>query len=255
MRQFREQPGAAPCAPALHRALGHAEHLGGVGHRIAEHVDQDERRLLIGHQLAQLGHHVDGRIGGTRRIRQRPARRQAIEHPLIAAGGCRPRRLPPQPVERGVHHDPVQPGRHGRVTAEASCPAKRRDHRVLQRVGGLLRVAKRPDRHRPEPIPVPPEQTPEGIGVPADVPRKQIGIGEPADCTRAPVQPGRDADVQSHVIHPSLPRSGRPPRMQLSVHLPAGVTSRLRRPGQDSNPGKPPLVRSPTRPGSGPATD
>ena len=68
MRQPRDQSSAAPCDPALHRALGHAEHLGGVGHRVAEHVDQDERRLLPGHQLAQLGLHVDGRVSDASRI-------------------------------------------------------------------------------------------------------------------------------------------------------------------------------------------
>ena len=48
------------------------------------------------------------------------------------------------PVEAGVHHDPVQPGGDRGVAAEGVGPAERRDHRVLQRVGGLLRVADGP---------------------------------------------------------------------------------------------------------------
>jgi hypothetical protein len=49
----------------------------------------------------------------------------------------------------------VQPGRHRGVATEAAGPAESRDHRVLKRVGRLLRVAKRPDRDGPQPVPVP----------------------------------------------------------------------------------------------------
>ncbi len=43
-------------------------------------------------------------------------------------------------------------------------PPERRDHRVLQRVRGLVRIAQRAQRHRPQPIPVAEEQQAERLG-------------------------------------------------------------------------------------------
>jgi hypothetical protein len=51
--QQREQPGAPSRASALHRALRDGEHRGGLGDRVALHVDQHERGALLGWQRGQ----------------------------------------------------------------------------------------------------------------------------------------------------------------------------------------------------------
>ena len=79
----------------------------------------------------------------------------------------------PEPVEAGVDHDPVQPGGHGGVAAVGVGAAERGDQRVLQRVGGLLGVAGGAQRDRPQPVAVPGEQHPEGVGVAVDVRAEQ----------------------------------------------------------------------------------
>ena len=75
----------------------------------------------------------------------------------------------PQPVQAGVDHDPVQPGRDPRVATERLGPAERGDHRVLEGVGGVRRVAGRAQGDRPEPVAVPAEQGAESLRVTGDV--------------------------------------------------------------------------------------
>ena len=82
-----------------------------------------------------------------------------------------------QPVEAGVDHDPVQPGRDGGLAAERPGPAVRRDQAVLQPVGGVLGVAHGAQRDRPEPVAVPGEEHAEGVGVAGDVRGEQLGVG------------------------------------------------------------------------------
>ena len=55
MSQPRQQPGAAAGTPALNCAHRDAEHLRSVGDRVAEHVDEDDRDLLIVRQLPERG--------------------------------------------------------------------------------------------------------------------------------------------------------------------------------------------------------
>ena len=75
------------------------------------------------------------------------------------------------PVEARVDHDPVQPGGDGRVAAEPGGVAVRRQQRVLHRVGGLLAIADRAQRHRPEPVTVAPHQLGERLAVALDASR------------------------------------------------------------------------------------
>ncbi len=60
-RRSTAKPGAGPRAAALDGALGDAEQPGGVGHRIAVHIDRDHRGALSGRQPHQcLAHHDRG---------------------------------------------------------------------------------------------------------------------------------------------------------------------------------------------------
>ena len=87
---------------------------------------------------------------------------------------------PADPVEAGVHHDPVQPGRNGRVAAEVAGGAMRRQERILQRVGGFLPVGEGTHGDRPESVAVPVKELGEGLGITRDVCAQQLGIAPPA---------------------------------------------------------------------------
>ena len=113
---------------------------------------------------------------GRDRRRARPGPRSACS----SAGTGGPGGAAAQPVQCGVHHDPVQPGGDGRLAAEVRGPAEGGDHRVLERVGGLLRVADRAQRDRPQPVPVPAEQLAERLGVSGHMPAEQFGVRGPA---------------------------------------------------------------------------
>ena len=56
-------------------------------------------------------------------------------------------------------------------------PPERRDHAVLQAVGGVLGVAHGAQGHRPEPVAVPAEQDAERVRVAVDVGLQQLGVG------------------------------------------------------------------------------
>ena len=89
------QPGPAARAAGLHGADGTVEHRGHLGDRIALHVDQDQRGLLVGGQLVEGGQHrpaplLDdrevGRVGGLGRRRdQRAAVAECRRGPRAAA--------------------------------------------------------------------------------------------------------------------------------------------------------------------------
>ena len=95
----------------------------------------------------------------------------------------RPHRSPPGEVEAGVDDDAVQPGRHRRAAAEPGGAPVRREQRVLQRVGGVLRVAESPQRDRPQPVAVPGDQLAEGVGVARDVAGQQLVVARVARCS------------------------------------------------------------------------
>ena len=88
-----------------------------------------------------------------------------------------PDRAAPQPVERGVHDDPVQPGRDRGVAAELVGAAVGGDEGVLQGVRGLLRVTGRPQGHGPQPVAVALDEERERPVVAGDVPGEEFGVG------------------------------------------------------------------------------
>ena len=81
---------------------------------------------------------------------------------VVGQGLGQPDLAPAEPVEAGVDDDPVQPGRHRGVPPVGLRAPEGRDHRLLERVRGVLRVAGGAQRHRPEPVAVAREQHPEG---------------------------------------------------------------------------------------------
>ena len=110
----------------------------------------------------------------------RPTACQRVQRVVVVAAGRRAGRAPAHPVQAGVDDNPVQPGHHRGVTAEGGGPAEGRDHRVLQRVGGFLTVTESADRHRPQLVPMAPEQGPERVRVALDMPPQQVVIGQTA---------------------------------------------------------------------------
>jgi hypothetical protein len=72
----------------------------------------------------------------------------------------------------------VQPGGHERVAPEAVRAPERRDHRLLERVGGILGVAGRPQGDGPEPVTVPGDEHPEGIRITVAVRLEERGVRE-----------------------------------------------------------------------------
>ena len=176
-RQQLGEPGPAPRAARLHGADGAVEHRGRLGDRVALHVDQHQRRALLGGQLVQRGEHQPRRSSPTARSAgssvagvadaSEPRSRVLLEVVGQRLGPAYLRRA--QPVEAGVDDDPVQPGRDGGVAAEGPGPAVRRDQAVLEPVGGVLAVAHRAQGDRPEPVAVPVEQDAERLGVAGDV--------------------------------------------------------------------------------------
>ena len=178
VRQVRQEPGPAAGAAALHRTRRDAQHVRGRGDRVSEHVHQDQRRPLPGGQQLQRRLDVERGVAGRCRIRGRPALPLAerVQRRLIVGRHGRPRRLAAQLVQAGVHDDPVQPGGHRRVAAELRRPAERGDHRLLQRVRGVIRVVQRAQGHRPEPVAVAAEQLAERVGVAVGVAAQQLGV-------------------------------------------------------------------------------
>jgi len=176
MRELGQEPGPAASAPALDRALSHAEHMRRVSDGVLEHVNEHDRDLLVVRQLAQGCHHVHRHLAPSSVVRPCIRRSDQVEQALVAARYLRTRRAAAHPVQAGVHDDPVEPGRHRRLAAEAVRPAERGDHRVLQRVGRVLGVGQSPERDSPQPVPVPEEELPERIRVTIDVQLEQLSI-------------------------------------------------------------------------------
>ncbi len=177
------EPGPAAGAPALDRPLGDAEDPGRLGHRVAVHVDQDQRGPLL---RGEFGERLRGpaapvswsssgaagsRAGWPNSSRCRRQRHRRMGLPA------------PDPVQAGVHDDPVQPGRHRRVAPEAGGGAVGREQGVLQGVGGLLAVTDGAQRHRPEPVAVPPDQ------------RRRRRRRSPSTCARSSVASSRGSSA------------------------------------------------------------
>ena len=101
---------------------------------------------------------------------------QRVQRFVVPAGRGRARCPAAHAVQGGINNNPVQPGRDGRVAPKAIGFLERRDHRILQSVGCLLRIAECTDGNGPEPVPMPPEQLAERIGIARHVPPEQISV-------------------------------------------------------------------------------
>jgi hypothetical protein len=178
MSEPGQQSGAAASTATLHGAFRDPEHLRRLGDGIVEHVHEHQRHLLVMGQLPQGRHDLEGDVAFCRRVIAKLARCRRVQQALVAGADFWPGAAPPDLVKTGIHDDPVQPGCHGRLAAEAIRSPERGDHRVLQGVGGVLRVGQRSDRDGPEPVPVPQEQRSERVGIACDVPAEQFSIGD-----------------------------------------------------------------------------
>ena len=149
--QQRQQPGPAARAAALHGAGGAVQDL-----RRSPRRSSPPCRPAPGRPAGRAGSVASAASTAARRSWSTARSAGSTSASAVAgrgdAGTARPRALvevvgqrvgqpdlaAPQPVEAGVHHDPVQPGGHGGVAAVGVGPPERRDQRVLEGVGGLL---------------------------------------------------------------------------------------------------------------------
>jgi len=165
--QDRGQPGPRPRAAALDGAFGDPEQPGGVGHRIAVHVNGDHRGALLDGQAHQCPLHRDRRVDLRGPVRHRIA---VVEDrgrvSLVAA----------QPIQASIHDDAVQPTADRSMVPKRCGAAVRRDHRLLQRVLGVLgAAAAQPGDAVQLPV-VAEEQLLERIPIARDVSRQQFGV-------------------------------------------------------------------------------
>jgi hypothetical protein len=175
--QTGQQPGPAPCAPALDGAFGDAEYGRGVGDRILQHVDKDQSDLLIMRKLAKRPHYLERNLTGVRWIGRGTRRCDHVEQAFVATSNLRPRLPSAHAVKTGINYNAVQPGRYRRFAAEARRSPEGGDHGVLQRIRGVFRVGQCADRHRPQSVPVADEQLAERIRVAINVQAQQLAVG------------------------------------------------------------------------------
>jgi hypothetical protein len=234
------EPGAPARAAGLDGADRAVEHLRCLGHGVALHVHEHERRaLLLGEGAERVEHHAPalgplGEVGGVLGGVRGRVRRAAVAVLLQVVGErLRPAHLRgPDPVQAGVHDDPVQPGGDRGLPAERPGAAVRRHHAVLEAVRRVLGIAHGAQCHRPEPVAVPGEQHPERLVVAGDVGGEQLGVG---------------ADVRPHrVRHRSPP----PPRPNPGTSRPRAGAKSTRPPRIARSPGAPTQPRAPRSPRS-----
>ena len=92
---------------------------------------------------------------------------------------------PAQPVQAGVDHDPMKPGRDRGFAPEGVGAPKGRDEGFLYGIGGHLRVAGGPQGQRPHPVTVATEELAESVGVAGAVCREQLAVGQLAKVVQA----------------------------------------------------------------------
>ena len=149
-----------------------------------------------------------GRRGGG--IGPRLGHRQLVR---VARPADRPSRRPTaQQVKRGVDHDPVQPGGDGGITAEVVGPPEGRDHRLLERVRRIVRVADDAQGDRPQPVLVAQEQRAEGLLVPGQVQPEQFGVGPRVGPPSGRCGRTRGGRIRMCPCHRRRPRQPLPPR-------------------------------------------
>src|SRR5215831_3035817 len=197
-RELALERGAGPLERAGHRLLAGLQHASDLAGPEPEDVAQDEHGALAGRQQLQGGHegqrdglgglvaglgagrgvgqplqqHVGvglepghlAQPGGLRHVE--PGQRRAHGR---AAASC------PQRVQAAAGRDLVEPGPDRGTPLEAADPPPRREHRLLQRVLGILGRAEDPVAVHLQLVPVRPGELAERIGVPRSRPGHQVG--------------------------------------------------------------------------------
>jgi len=161
------EPGPPTGAATFDGALGYAEHPCGVGHRVAVHVDRDYRGALLDGQVHQGPLHRDRRLdlrGSIRHGIDIVERDGGVD--LVAA----------QPIQAGIDHDAVQPAADRGVVAKCAGAAMGRDHGLLQRVLGVLRVATGQPGDSVQVSMVAVKQLLEGVPVTGDMSSQQLCV-------------------------------------------------------------------------------
>lgn len=165
--QQGRQPRPRPGAPALDRPLRYVEQPGGVGHRVAVHVDgQDRSALLCGQAHQCLAHH-DRRLDVCRPIGHRT---------VILDEFRNGRTVAPQPVQAGIDDNPVQPTADCRVVTERAGRSVRGEQGLLQGVVGILGGLATPPRKPMQLRAMAPNQLLKRTAVTGDVSGKQSGV-------------------------------------------------------------------------------
>ena len=166
-REDAGQPGPGPRAATLDGAFGNPEKLGGVGDRIAVHVNGNHRGALLDRQSHQCPLHRNRCVDLRGPIRHRIAVvEDSGQVSLVAA----------QPVQASIDDNTVQPTADRGVVPKRCGAAVRRDHRLLQRVLGVLGAAAGQPGD-PVQLPVVTEkQLLECIAIARHVSRQQFGV-------------------------------------------------------------------------------
>lgn len=175
MGEERQQPGSSAGTPALDGAWGDVEDAGGLGHRVALHVHQYERRPLIGREgshrgdelpvdVAALGRSSGGLMGLEELLQVlRLGYRRGTPGGGLAG-----------PVQARIDGDAVEPGRDGGLSSEGVGGAVGGHQGVLDRVGGLLAIPQRAEGDRPQPVAMASDEFTEGTGVTRDMPGEKV---------------------------------------------------------------------------------
>ena len=154
-------------ASALDGTLGNAQQPGGVGNRVALHVDRHNGGPLLDRELSQCPLHHNRRLDLSAEISYRL---DILErHGPLGFGA-------PQPVQAGVDHDAVQPAADRGVMPKRTRATVGREHRVLQRVLRVLAGATGQPGEAMQLPPVTPEQLAEGVAVAGDMGGQQLGV-------------------------------------------------------------------------------
>ena len=158
-----EQPGPAAGAAALHRALGTPRTCRGLLDRVALHVDEHQRRPLLGRQRCERRlTSSDSPCAGVGHAGPRRGRSSVASSGSGTVGRAARRRSRSRQALTTIRCSQVVTAD---VAAERPARPEGREQRVLQRVGRLLAVAEGAQRHGPQPVPVPADQLGERVGI------------------------------------------------------------------------------------------
>ena len=192
VRQLGQQSRPSPGTAALDRALGDAQHLGGLRDRVVEHVDQHQRDLLVVRQLAQRRGHLDrhftagGRVGA--QVVWAIESRTRSSLPLTSGRALRRRILSRQALTT-IRCSQV-------VTADSPLKLSARLNAEIMASWSASAASsgrQRPDRDRPQPVLVPQEQLAERIGISGHVSLQQLGVRHVGASPPRPTGPSRRA--------------------------------------------------------------